>query len=346
MKKLLFLLLFFPLFLLAYNPTTQDKFLLDKINIKLEKILKNDSVKWGNILSKLDNLYQTIGLSERLEFFLDKIKSQIIQYRKSTIDSFHYQLQLLKYEKLKNNKSDLLVVDIDDSWLKKWQIMWLKKTGKLVISYISIWEAEDYRDYWKDSWKVGNPFFIDKENPNWEWNYKVLFWEKEWQKIILEKIEKIAKQWYDGVYLDIVDAYYYYKDRQDVNSTQEMIDFVGRIRQKWQAINPNFIIIAQNAVDLYKYKEYQSLVDGFGKEDTWYNGNKPQDLDETKYVLWFLNQALQDGKFILAIDYPRDNSKICDFYKKCKSHWFSCTVMDRDLSIDKARECKNYIINK
>lgn len=341
MKKLLFLLACFPMVLLAYTPTSNDLTLLDKIEVKLTKFLSRNKVKWGNILHTLYKFKNEINTSERLIFFIDEIKSMISQYRESTINSFHYQLQSTKYKKLKNNKVDLVVVDIDDSGLSKSKIIWLKKSGKVVVSYISIGEAEDYRDYWQNDWEVWTPSFIDKENPDWEGNYKVFYWEDEWQQIILDKIEVIAKKWYDGVYLDIVDAYYYYEGRQDVDSAQEMIDFVGRIRLKWQAINPDFMIIAQNAVELYEYEDYQPLVDWFGKEDTWYVGNSLQNPEDRDYSLWFLDQAVADGKFVLAVDYPTKNAKICDFYDKCVSHWFSCTVMDRDLSIDRARKCEN-----
>ena len=93
-----------------------------------------------------------------------------------------------------------------------------KKCGgsRLIISYMSIGEAEDYRYYWQEDWKVGSPDYLDKENPVWEGNYKVMYWDPDWQKIIFGSedsyLDKILASGFDGVYLDIIDAFEYYED--------------------------------------------------------------------------------------------------------------------------------------
>ncbi len=93
-----------------------------------------------------------------------------------------------------------------------------KKDGgsRLLICYMSIGEAEDYRYYWQPDWKIGNPSFIEKENPNWEGNYVVRYWDPEWQKIIYGNnnsyLKKILDAGFDGVYLDIIDAFEQFED--------------------------------------------------------------------------------------------------------------------------------------
>jgi cysteinyl-tRNA synthetase, unknown class len=86
---------------------------------------------------------------------------------------------------------------------------------RLVISYMSIGESEDYRFYWQDSWRVGNPSWIKKENPDWKGNYKVLYWDVRWQSIIYGNndsyLKKILDAGFDGVYLDIIDAFEYFE---------------------------------------------------------------------------------------------------------------------------------------
>jgi len=86
---------------------------------------------------------------------------------------------------------------------------------RLVISYISIGSAEDYRYYWKSGWKKGSPSW-----PSWLWKeyegypheYWVVFWDTEWQDIIFGNdgsyIKKIIDAGFDGAYLDNVEAYY------------------------------------------------------------------------------------------------------------------------------------------
>ena len=93
----------------------------------------------------------------------------------------------------------------------------MKKNGgtRMVIAYMSIGEAEDYRYYWDKSWKCGNPSWLDKENPKWKGNYKVKYWNPEWQTIIYGNdnsyLSRIINAGFDGVYLDIIDAFEYYE---------------------------------------------------------------------------------------------------------------------------------------
>ena len=88
---------------------------------------------------------------------------------------------------------------------------------------MSIGEAEDYRWYWDERWIRGKkltknaPTWLDKLNPDWKGNYKVRYWNEDWQTIICggkdSYIQKIIDAGFDGVYLDIVDAYEYFEER-------------------------------------------------------------------------------------------------------------------------------------
>lgn len=90
--------------------------------------------------------------------------------------------------------------------------------ARLVISYMSIGEAEDYRSYWKSEWKKKKtePAWLYKENRKWRGNYKVFYWMEEWKKIIYGNenayLDQIIAAGFDGVYLDIISAYDYYKE--------------------------------------------------------------------------------------------------------------------------------------
>lgn len=86
---------------------------------------------------------------------------------------------------------------------------------RLVFSYVSIGEAEKYRYYWQPNWNTTPPSWLDSENPNWPGNYKVRYWEPEWQQIIYGNdasyVKKIMNSGFDGVYLDLVDAFWFYE---------------------------------------------------------------------------------------------------------------------------------------
>ena len=81
-----------------------------------------------------------------------------------------------------------------------------------VVSYLSIGEAEDYRWYWQPTWRPGNPAWLDLENRDWKGNFKVHYWDPAWQAIVMQHLDKIIAQGFDGVYLDIVDGYEYYQE--------------------------------------------------------------------------------------------------------------------------------------
>ena len=90
------------------------------------------------------------------------------------------------------------------------------KGKRLVLSYLSIGEAEDYRYYWKKDWKFGSPSFLLEENPGWGGNYKVTYWDPLWKALIYGNDEsytkKITKSGFDGVYIDLIDAFQYFED--------------------------------------------------------------------------------------------------------------------------------------
>jgi cysteinyl-tRNA synthetase len=118
---------------------------------------------------------------------------------------------------VKNTNYDAIIMDFffDGQTYTAAQIAQLRRKAnggsRLLICYMSIGEAENYRYYWKPDWKPGNPAFIYKENPDWPGNYTVRYWDKEWQKIIFGNddsyLKKILDAGFDGVYLDIIDAY-------------------------------------------------------------------------------------------------------------------------------------------
>ncbi len=86
---------------------------------------------------------------------------------------------------------------------------------RLVICYMSIGEAEDYRHYWQSDWKRHKPAWLARENPEWRGNYKVRYWDPAWQEIICGSgdsyLNRILAAGFDGVYLDIIDAFEYFE---------------------------------------------------------------------------------------------------------------------------------------
>jgi len=87
---------------------------------------------------------------------------------------------------------------------------------RVVVAYLSIGEAEDYRHYWQSDWHDNPPDWMGSENPRWDGNYVVQYWREEWQSIVLyaedSMLNRILELGFDGAYLDLVDAYEMFED--------------------------------------------------------------------------------------------------------------------------------------
>ena len=191
----------------------------------------------------------------------------------------------------------------------------METQGKQVFTYLSIGEAEDYRDYWiNGGWTTNRPSFVLSENPEWDGNFRVKFWDTTWQSIMFARVTEAVNRGYDGMYLDIVDAYEVGVVRSaytGANIRQEMINFVIALSNHAKAINPNFKVVPQNAVGLLALNEsnpgvpnmpYLAAIDGIGVEDLWYDGN--QSSSWTSGDVAFLRNAVNANKFVLATSYP------------------------------------------
>lgn len=110
---------------------------------------------------------------------------------------------------------DLFINDVAFTAAEINQLRTKANGGKrLVICYMSIGEAEDYRYYWQPVWNSSKPSWMAAENPDWPGNYKVQYWNEDWQELIYKNsdsyLSKITSASFDGVYLDIIDAFEYF----------------------------------------------------------------------------------------------------------------------------------------
>ena len=164
----------------------------------------------------------------------------------------------------------------------------LHETDKLVIAYVDVGEAEDYRTYWRPGWRIGNPDWITATDPDgWEGNYPVAYWRPEWQALWLGEgalLAQVKDVGFDGVYLDWVEAYsdenVLAASRHDkVDAVEEMVAWVGRISQFMKQDCMNCLVIAQNAAELVEDDTYVTYIDGLAQEQVWFDGgadNEPE----------------------------------------------------------------------
>lgn len=261
------------------------------------------------------------------------------------IESFGYQLQNFDLSQLRSSPYDLVVIDFesDDGPFTKEQIESLK-TGahpKKVLAYMSIGEAEDYRWYWNKAWKASPPAWLGPENPDWKGNFKVKYWDPEWQKIIYGSqasyLDQIIDAGFDGVYLDIIDGFEYWQAKH-AEAEQEMVDFVKKIADYARKAKnkPDFGVFPQNGEELSSHPDYVATVTGIGKEDTWTDGNEPQSQEDIDFVTSHLDVFKKAGKLVLCTDYPTNAKLTLQFKENAKSKGYLSYVGPRDL--DKLNE--------
>lgn len=240
-------------------------------------------------------------------------------------------LQNINYKMLSSTDFDIAIVDPDDSKLTKENIFGLHSQNKALIAYLSIGEAENYRNYWQKDWKPGNPVFLDKENPNWKGNFKVKYWHSDWQKIVFDSLLKIIDKGYDGIYLDIVDAYDYFDDKGYADSRLHMVNFVMAISKYAKNQNRDFLIIPQNSEELIVENGYLNAIDGVGRENLWFLCDSLQDKDELAISLAYLNQIIEANKFVFAINYCQKEENQENFITLAQKYGFIPYIGPREL---------------
>ena len=263
--------------------------------------------------------------------------------RLAGVNDFLYQLQTLDLAAIGDTAYDLVVMDYSADGAETGeftaaQIAALKHSpggSKIVLAYMSIGEAEDYRFYWQSDWTPGNPTWLDGENPDWPGNYKVHYWDPGWQAIIFGYTDRLLDAGFDGAYLDIIDAYEYYADEGRATAAQEMADFVAAIRAHARAQDPDFSIFPQNAPELAEeVPAYLASVDGIGQEDIYYGYHDDDVMTPpaiTAELEGYLDLFKNGGKLVLTVDYATTPAHVDDAYAKSLAREYVPFVTVRDL---------------
>ena len=275
----------------------------------------------------------------------------------ATARSWGYQLQGPKVATLAASPYDVLVIDYskdgsDDEALTSSDLEKLKKkpdgSRRVVLSYMSIGEAESYRYYWKWTW--GGKWYSDlllgwlfapswkgPLNLDWVGNYATRYWQDNWQQIILGDggyLERIQKAGFDGVYLDKIDSSIEDIAKGRASAQDDMRTFVKRIAERGRAANPGFLVVPQNGEELLTDAGYRATIDGIGKEDLLYGelkeklANPPEIVAKRTALLKLLTA---DRKPVLSVEYLDDPAAIAAARKTLTELGFVAHFADRPL---------------
>lgn len=262
---------------------------------------------------------------------------------------------------IKDSKFDLIVMDYsfsggEEDEFNKDTINNLKFNGpcprKIILAYMNIGEAEKFRFYFEN---IPRDILFEAPNADSSNSTKVMFWDTKWQKIIFGNkdngknksyLDRIIDAGFDGVYLDIIDAYEFWgpkeiggNDKQRT-AAKDMVDFVVKIAHYARNIRgkKDFLVVPQNGlriIDQSSYsfaenpetetnnqkKRYLSVINAIASENTFFFGTNDNNntLNKQNETIKLLNIFRDSSKTVFAIDYVQSAENVSAFYTMARS---------------------------
>jgi cysteinyl-tRNA synthetase len=252
----------------------------------------------------------------------------------SQVQYWAYQIQQLDsagaVDELAASRYDMLVIEptVTHNWNfdAKDMVQTLKASKaydgihrKLVIAYIDIGQAEEWRWYWHgrptyegstkpcseiiaeiQSWA---PWVVACDPDGWGGNYPVAYWYPAWKEIVIggtqlgagigsvyfdSLLDEVIQDGFDGVYLDWVEAWempaiQQRADEEGRDVGTEMLKFLQAIKNYGKQFNPSFLVIQQNSSELINevgVSKLRSAVDAIAQEGVWWEGDATDNWDD------------------------------------------------------------------
>ena len=228
----------------------------------------------------------------------------------------HYDLVVMDYSKAGDKGSVFTAAELD-------QIRKKPNGGKrILLSYLSVGEAETYRYYWQRDWSARRPSWIGRENRTWTGNFSVEFWNREWRKIVFEAadsyLHRIIEAGFDGVYLDRVDIYAEL-EKENANAREDMISFVRALAAKARTLKKDFLVVVQNAEELAQSDHLLEAIDGIAKEDLLYGVDHKGTRNSEAMIrdaVGNLKRARDYNKGVFVVEYLRSPDQLMSVLKE------------------------------
>jgi cysteinyl-tRNA synthetase len=267
------------------------------------------------------------------------------QPRLAHVRSWAYQLQEVDPLEIAQSPYDLVTIDYA---LEKQihamppeivDMMRRKPDGsrRYVLAYLSIGEAENYRYYWRNSWLVDRPGWLERENPDWPGNFAVKYWDPAWQSILFGSpnsyLDQIIDAQFDGVYLDGIDGF----ERREAGrpaAMTEMADLIAKLATYARSRRKDFLVVPQNAEAILADPRIVPMIDGFAREDLLYNENrkgKPNSARTIRETVTKLKAVRRAGKPVLVVEYVRDRTLAAKLRQQISAFDFVGYIAKREL---------------
>lgn len=264
---------------------------------------------------------------------LDPFGEPRIRTHLSEARRFVVWLQDLKEGALPALDPDVLVVDY--SWdggpekeLSSADVRRLRTRAKgrrIVLAYMSIGEAEDYRFYWP---KARDAKIVGPKNSRWPGNYLVRYWDPAWHSIIYSDedsyLARILRADFDGVFLDTIDAAEVWEERGFREARASMAQLVLAIAREARRKKPGFVVIGQNPLVILEERGILENLSAICLESQLYPGGKPVPKARMKEVLAIIQRLRGLGLPVFVLEYPRGEKARKVFAQFCAAYDIPC----------------------
>lgn len=233
------------------------------------------------------------------------------------------------------------------------------RKGKLCLAYVNVGQAEDYRTYWRESWRApeggtpGDPAFLLGADPaGWAGNWPVAFWDPVWRAILCggegSLLDAVLEAGFDGVMLDWVTAWTHpptaaAAEEAGLDPATAMADLVREVAARGQGRRPGFLVLLNDGAPLLaRVPALAGAIDGVVRESVSFAGRPSSDWEDpdnadlpvadTETLVRSLLAARERGVAVLTLDYARRPEHRDQAVRRAREHGFVPCVSRTPLS--------------
>ncbi|WP_236630084.1 endo alpha-1,4 polygalactosaminidase [Thermus thermamylovorans] len=240
---------------------------------------------------------------------------------------------------LGSTAADLVVIDLTKDGRVPWSPQDLQALrGKRALAYLEVGGMENYRAEYLLVQQQASDLLLNTV-PGWPGEWYVKYWdERWWDLVVAPRLDKALAAGFQGVYLDLVDAYEGISlslvpgETRDTLA-QRMVALLQRISAYVKARRPDFWVFPQNAPELRAWPGYLAAVDGVGLEELFFYATDRACTDPGCAVRLRHARAIREaGKLVLTVDYALDPRNVRTACQKAREEGFVpyVTVVELD----------------
>jgi cysteinyl-tRNA synthetase len=208
----------------------------------------------------------------------------------------------------------------------------LKDSGKTVYAYFTMGSIEIYRP---EHPNVADTDLILNQWGDWPDEYFVKYWDPRWWDLVMRpRLDQAAAAGFDGVYLDVPNAYEEIHLDLVPGETRDalarkMADLVIAVDAY---AGDDLQVLVQNSPELREFPGYVDAIDGIGVEELFFLATDEPCIEDWCAENLENTRAIRDaGKLVLAVDYASEAANIAAACAGYEEEGFAGAVAGLDL---------------